>query len=98
MSIDEKNAVIAKFMGYKVFIKRYPRNHGIGAPETELKDCILEKLKYHSSWDSLIPVVKQIQELKLFNFEHKKPVMNALMSVDIKELHEAVFNFINNDL
>lgn len=58
--IIEGNRAIALFMGFRVFEKRYPRNHGIGAPEAEWKDCIVEKLKYHKSWDALMPVFEKI--------------------------------------
>lgn len=59
----ENNRLIAEFMGYKIYEKRYPRNHGIGGTTLVLKDCILEKLKYHLSYDLLMPVFKKITEL-----------------------------------
>ncbi len=66
--ILEGNKLIAEFMGYRVFHKRYPKNHGIGAPEKEFKDCIVEKTKYHSSWDWSILVVDRINGMgKAFN-------------------------------
>ncbi len=60
--ILEGNRLIAEFMGYTVYKKRYPRNHGIGAPEAEYKDCILEKTKYHSDWNELMKVVEEIEQ------------------------------------
>jgi hypothetical protein len=62
--INEGNKLIAEFMGFRVFDKRYPRNHGIGAPEAEWRDCIVQKTKYHSSWDWLMPVVEKIEGLE----------------------------------
>ncbi len=56
------NKAIAEFMGFRVYEKRYPRNHGIGGGTLVLKDCILEKLKFHTSWDWLMPVVEKIAE------------------------------------
>lgn len=64
-SIAANNRLIAEFMGFRVFEKRYPRNHGIGAPEAEWKDCILEKLKYHKSWSELMPVVEKIASIDI---------------------------------
>lgn len=58
--IIEGNTLIAEFMGYTVYRKRYPRNHGIGAPEAEWKDIIIEKAKFHKSWDAIMPVITQI--------------------------------------
>lgn len=60
--ITESNKTIAEFMGYRVFNKRYPNNHGIGGGMIEYKDCIAEKLKYHKSWDALMPVIEKIEE------------------------------------
>src|ERR1044072_3730139 len=57
------NKLMAEFMGFTVFHKRYPRNHGIGAPEAEWKDMIVEKAKYHTSWDWLMPVVEKIEKI-----------------------------------
>ena len=62
--ILEYNKLIAEFMGYTVYNKRYPRNHNYGAPEMEpAKYCILEKLKYHKSYDALIPVILEIEDV-----------------------------------
>lgn len=49
-NIIEMNEAIGVFMGYKMYDKRYPRNHGIGAPEVEPERCmIIQKAKYHTS-------------------------------------------------
>lgn len=69
--ILECNKLIAEFMGYRVFNKRYPRNHGIGAPEIYHKDVILEKCKYHISFDCLIHVVEKIESLGYFHSVNK---------------------------
>ena len=62
MNIDEGNKIIGEFMGYVMYDKRYPRNHGIGAPEAEVRDMIIQKAKYHSSWDALMPVINKVNE------------------------------------
>ena len=56
------NTLIAQYMGYRVFNKRYPRNHGIGGGILEIKDCLAENLKYHKSWDALMPIIEKIEE------------------------------------
>ena len=64
-NLDAMNEAIGTFMGYKMYDKRYPRNHGIGAPEAEPEKCmIIQKAKYHSSWDLLMPVVEKIEKLE----------------------------------
>lgn len=49
---------------------------------------------FHSSWEWLMPVVKKIQQLKIDDFSKKKPVMSALIDVDIKILWTAVVDFL----
>lgn len=63
------NEVIARFMGYKMYDKRYPRNHGIGAPEAEPEKCmIIQRAKYHTSWDWLMSVVEKIESIENSRF------------------------------
>lgn len=68
MEVQENNKLIHEFMGGRWFSKRYPRNHGIGAPEAwdnlPAPDIIIEKAKYHSSWDWLMPVVGKIKKME----------------------------------
>lgn len=61
--IKTGNKLIAEFMGYKVFEKRYPKNHGVGGGMIECNDIILEKCKYHLSWDWLISAVKKFDDI-----------------------------------
>lgn len=49
---------------------------------------------YHTSWNALMPVVKKIQRLEISEFYRKKPVINALMDVDIKSIFKAVSVFV----
>ena len=62
MNIDEGNKIIGEFMGYVMYDKRYPRNHGVGAPEAVRHDMIIQKAKYNSSWDALIEVINKVNE------------------------------------
>lgn len=49
---------------------------------------------YHSEWNWLIPVVKKIQQLPIEEFSKKKPVMSALMDVDIDSLYQSIVVFV----
>lgn len=97
------NETIGAFMGYKMYNKRYPRNHGIGAPEAHEKCMIIQKAKYHSSWDALMPVVQKIckdialgeikvpeNDYELSAFDITRLPIYAL----IKTVHECAYNFI----
>lgn len=48
---------------------------------------------YHTSWNALMPVVGRIKRLEISEFHRKKPVMDALMDVEIEELFAAVSGF-----
>lgn len=103
-TIEQMNEAIGVFMGYKMYDKRYPRNHGIGAPEVEPERClIIQKTKYHTSWDWLMPVVKKIkgmhfdilQRTLIMEYMHAAAPMNsALISIDLEKLHAGVYNFL----
>ena len=71
--IIEGNKLIAEFMGYNLIIpsmRRYPnnwktsyweRNYDIEKHTTDHVLCEENGLKYHSSWDWLMPVVEKIE-------------------------------------
>lgn len=101
------NEAIGVFMGYKMYDKRYPRNHGIGAPEAEPEKCmIIQKAKYHTSWDALMPVGKKIRDM-LNDMQKKRPphtachgdlievdIHCAVSSYDIVNAHKNMYIFI----
>lgn len=99
MDILEANKLIHEFMGWRWFDKRYPRNHGIGAPEAweGTNDIIIQKAKYHSSWDWLMPVVEKIGQDNDCSLEAVKlwtEIKDSLLSIDIKKVHTSVIQFI----
>ena len=51
-------------------------------------------LNYKSNWSLLMPIVKKIQQLPIEDFTKKKPVMSALMDVDIENLFDSVVIFL----
>src|SRR4051812_21847400 len=62
-TVQDKNKVIAEFDGYK-FIPHDSLNGIKGVFSKPNKRLyILEDLKYHSSWDWLMPVVEKIESL-----------------------------------
>jgi len=62
--IHAMNKVIAEFDGYRTYSKTYGRNHGIGGGMLDIpKECIIEKLKYHSSFDALMPIVERLESI-----------------------------------
>ena len=57
--ILEGNKLIAEFMGIKIIQSRYGCNHPlVTCPYPDYSN-----LKYHSSWDWLIPVVSKISKM-----------------------------------
>lgn len=62
--VNEGNRLIAEFMDYKVFEKKYPRNHGIGGGIIEgPREVLLHNIKYNTSYDGLMPVVEKIEAI-----------------------------------
>ena len=55
------NLLIAEFMGGKLVDKLYPRDKQIIRLPTGNK--YVDSLKYHSSWDWLMPVVERIEAI-----------------------------------
>ncbi len=103
MTLEETTkakCLIAEFMGliktekdwgeptYKLDIK--------GRIETDLERGVIwvSQLKYDSSFDALMPVVKKISKLKIDDFSKKKPVMASLIDVDISSIFTAAVDFI----
>ena len=62
---EQQNAMIAEFMGGKLKTQALPimgsrmHHYDIWLPIHGI--CIIKQLKYHTSWDWLIPVVEKIE-------------------------------------
>lgn len=50
-------------------------------------------MRFSTSWDWIMPVVKKIQQIELSDFPKKKAIMNALLDVEIESLYLAVVIF-----
>ena len=80
------NQIIAEFMGY---------------PELGTEGDF-SYLKYHTSWDWLMPVVEKIKILvmeddsdELYNSEEWDNITHTLVQIEIKSVYQAVVEFIN---
>lgn len=94
---NKLNRLIAEFMGFKMVVTDY---HGINIIESpEGKTFDLHGLKYHSSWDWLIPVIDRITSMNEYykyidavsgQFETKIEINTRF----IERTHEDVIDFI----
>ena len=102
METTENNKLIAEFMGVNIITIddiRKNKNPYIASADGHLED----DLKYHSSWDWLMPVVEQCLE-KHNNLIDGRDVIDtpysliaqALQVVSLKETYNAVVEFIKN--
>jgi hypothetical protein len=112
-TIDDINEVIAGFEGYQ-FLEGDPTHkcpYCIGGDEPcspainrfvkNSRIVFHYELKYHSSWDALIPVCKKIKSTKITgmpalmaHMDATKEMNNGLVSLDIEKTHKGVYNFI----
>ena len=65
MTTIESNRLIAEFMGYEIYTSEYKLGRKVNPIFVKIgrTDFTLKQLKYHSSWDWLIPVLKKIKSL-----------------------------------
>ena len=104
---EEKNRMIAKFMGFKDL-----GNLVGGSPRVEkhvrgitYQSYLYSELKYHSSWEWLMPVIENIESLS-FNVEQslgsctihpcveKEPVFESYEKTRFEATYNAVCEFI----
>jgi frataxin-like iron-binding protein CyaY len=99
MNTTEGNKLIAEFMGYK-FYKHLPIKRDGWQLESN-KDTALylaysdSDLKYHTSWDWLMPVVEKCYQCDYEEGGDMHMRMNdAIMTINIEEVYQAVVEFI----
>jgi hypothetical protein len=93
----KENKLIAEFMGLETItigrlksILRQNRENGfIHTPQA----CIVDELKYDTSWDWLMPVIN-----KCYQEHMSKHIADAVMTCDIDEAYQVVVEFIKNNL
>lgn len=113
-TIEQKNRLIAEFMGYKFDIENkceiiedfdiveniqtYETDGGIRIVEGGyvITRFLPEQMRYHTSWDWLMPVVEAIYnaELDEQNTNEIGDITHALLDVNINAVYEAVVKFI----
>lgn len=99
-TIEQKNEVIALFMGGSS-IKEHGGKRFVYYPKSCAKD--VAELKYHSSWDALMPLLKKIKEIidaeedYGVKFQMKgrwTPIENELCNLNITNVHYCIYQFI----
>jgi len=99
MSIEQKNEVIAGFMGYETRYVNYP-DPALNGIEAWINGASM-KLQYHSSWDWLH---RAWDKFRALNFIHHPNVCDFMAYLErisnymayrtIEETHEAIFKAI----
>jgi hypothetical protein len=79
-TIEEKNRIIAEFMGYEEeqtengeFVYAIEFKNPVKLNDIQVEFFFAHELKYHTSWDWLMPVVEKIESLGYNvekNFQH----------------------------
>lgn len=104
-NIQEGNKLIAEFMGGILW--RVSRNDNIDrikmthtAFPDKMLTCKISELRYHSSWDWLMPVVQKIKEvyntldLEIALFKENEPLFNMTIFADIQTVWKFCVQFI----
>ena len=81
----ENNKLIAEFMGIK-------STNGLVFQDANTKE--FHAIKYHTSWDWLMPVVQKIEDYLSDNVGKVGYFDDGLISNDIEVRHKAVVDFI----
>lgn len=104
--MEKENKLIAEFMGYEDWSEynsvRLKRTDGIDAYK---HICKYKDIKYHTSWDWLMPVVEKIESLGYWvnrnngdvtiSKDNDMIVITPMSSGGIDMMYQAVVEFIN---
>ena len=96
--IIEDNKLIAEFMGATYITAKQPNPYWENVPDNgQYLDT--KRLKYHSSWDWLMPVVEKIQEVvgdneELFETDMFESLINTIPYANIEDSFKVVIEFI----
>jgi|TARA_R110002074_G_scaffold345918_1_gene516285 hypothetical protein len=108
--IMKNNKLIAEFMGLETPFNEISdatlyTYKGIeeASAITFVVDVELHEMRYHLSWDWLMPVVEKIKILvmeddsdELYNSEEWDNITHTLVQIEIKSVYQAVVEFIKN--
>ena len=95
MNTQEKNKLIAEFMGLSIKegVSYYTDENDMFPMNVEVKGV---HLPYHTSWDWLMPVVAKIsRDAKYWEDEYREYLLDVVPYGHIKDVYDAVVNFIN---
>lgn len=94
-TIEEKNRMIAKFKGceYRPETPAMYEHWVVGE-----EPFLLSELKFHTSWDWIIPVIKEVKLSRISSNDNGYEIIdridNSLMECDIDSLHSHLYDFI----
>jgi hypothetical protein len=90
----KENKLIAEFMGWEEIYKDASQlDYKFAKPNEIIYRRNIDDLKYHSSWDWLMPVVKKVIS-KDYEFRVFEELKLQLWRVDIDAIYKAVVEFI----
>jgi len=95
MANTEKNKLIAEFMGKNQEPYDFPEHGYITFGGAVKTDFFKEQLKFHKSWDWLMPVLKKVREI--INACLSEEYVNLKLSpydYTIEQVYESVVKFI----
>jgi hypothetical protein len=84
MNTEDNNKLIAEFMGYPNI-----------SNDEDKRDYLEDYVKYHKSWDWLMPVVDKIENYLSDNVGKVGYFDECLSSNDLEVRYQAVVEFIN---
>ena len=91
----ENNRIIAEFMGFTKDSKElYLIDDYTLRSEDEYQATYVDEMKYHSSWDWLMPVVSKCREESNAEDSHWEAIYYSLEGCDINVTYHAVVEFI----
>ena len=89
----ENNKLIAEFMELEATPKYNPKEYYVKEYNSG-EWYLLEEMKYHSSWDWLMPVAYKILWLEGYEDESYDDIHNGLTNALLSQTYEAVVEFI----
>jgi hypothetical protein len=102
MTPVEKNIVIVEFMGIApkdylldgtYYYRDSPWFFTTGS-YTEVQQAIVDYVKYHSSWDWLMPVIQKLFKYDVVFQISELEVKSAICYEPIEEVHQLVYHWI----
>ena len=89
--MKDTNELIAEFMGYVYEDDRFFMED---SERVRLYEYLPHELRYHTSWDWLMPVVYKILWLENYEDESYEDINNGLTNALLSQTYDAVVEFI----